>query len=101
MYSTTQVLNKALNGDFLVSRVRIVEKLNWSFKKGKYWFQVRIILSFVTDSLENDDCPLNMCVQFGDDKEVIYLGAESEDKHHEWIKILKKGKGPSSRKLML
>ena len=89
MYATTQVPKK---GDFPVSRIRIVEKLDWSFKKGKYWFQVRIILSFITDSLENDDCPLNMCVQFGDDKEVIYLGAESEDKQHEWIKTLKEGK---------
>ena len=44
MHATTQVLNKAPNGDFPVSRIRIVEKLDWSFKKGKYWFQVRMIL---------------------------------------------------------
>ena len=30
-------------------------------------------------------------VQFGDDNEVIYLGTESEDRQHEWIKALKKG----------
>ena len=53
---TTQVPKK---GDFPVSRIRIVEKLDWSFKKGKYWFQVRIILPFVTDCLENHDHLLN------------------------------------------
>ena len=97
MYATTQVPKK---GDFPVSRIRIVEKLDWSFKKVKHWFQVRIILSFVTDCFENHDHLLNMYVQFGDDEEVIYLGAESEDKQHEWIKALKKGKPLSSRKLM-
>ena len=96
----TQVLNKAPNGSFPVSRIGIVEKLDWSFKKGKYWFQVRIILPFLNRLFgnQNHDLPqllLNICVQFGDDKEVIYLGAESEDRQHEWIKALKEGEGNS------
>ena len=94
----TQVLNKAPNGNFPVSRIRIVEKLDCNFKKGKHWFQVRILLPFLNRLLGNHDPPqllLNICVQFGDDKEVIYLGAESEDRQHEWIKALKEGEGNS------
>ena len=45
---------------------------------------------FLTDCLENHD-PIKYMVQFGDDNEVIYLGTESEDRQHEWIKALKKG----------
>ena len=81
-------------GNFPVERIRIAEKLDCNFKKA-YWFQVRIFLAIhVTNFINANIVTVSntpLFLQFGDDKEVIYVGAVSEAKQCEWIKALKQG----------